>query len=190
MVQNVGPMCRRSDVNGGEDNALYKAYFHSCAHCEGPDQCANPLMYRHLLYPQIDDVDKYLAQLKANSRQQRIHARFEPAWKMRRWELEVLADRGFAKQEAGKRIGVIHDTTSFREIRMTREVVSAHKTAEQCFDLRMQQVLIQQLVRAQYAKSRSRGSCIERIMEKIMEAAAVPLPWHAEQPHLAEWQAV
>jgi hypothetical protein len=29
-VQNVGPQCKRSDVNGGEDNAVYKAYFHSC----------------------------------------------------------------------------------------------------------------------------------------------------------------
>ena len=25
-VQNVGPQCKRSDVNGGEDNAVYKAY--------------------------------------------------------------------------------------------------------------------------------------------------------------------
>jgi hypothetical protein len=31
-VQNVGPQCKRSDVNGGEDNAVYKAYFHSCVH--------------------------------------------------------------------------------------------------------------------------------------------------------------
>ena len=34
-VQNVGPQCKRSDVNGGEDNAAYKAYFHSCVHCPG-----------------------------------------------------------------------------------------------------------------------------------------------------------
>ena len=32
-VQNVGPQCKRSSVNQGEDNALYKAYFHSCVHC-------------------------------------------------------------------------------------------------------------------------------------------------------------
>ena len=25
-VQNVGPQCKRSDVNGGEDNAVFKAY--------------------------------------------------------------------------------------------------------------------------------------------------------------------
>ena len=92
MVQNVGPMCRRSDVNGGEDNALYKAYFHSCAHCEGPDQCANPLMYRHLLYPQVDDVDRYLAHVKANPTRTRIQALFEPAWKIMdpRKEIETV----------------------------------------------------------------------------------------------------
>ena len=32
-VQNVGPPCKRSDVNDGEDNAMYKAYFHSCVQC-------------------------------------------------------------------------------------------------------------------------------------------------------------
>ena len=190
MVQNVGPMCRRSDVNGGEDNALYKAYFHSCAHCEGPDQCANPLMYRHLLYPQVDDVDRYLAHVKANPTRKRIQARFEPAWKMRRWELEMLADRGYAKQQAGKRIGVIHDTTSLREIKIPRAEADAQRTDEQCFELRMQQILIQQLVRAQQCKNRNSGGCIERVMERIMKLADVPCPWHAEQPYLAEWQAV
>ena len=62
-VQNVGPQCKRSDVNGGEDNAVYKAYFHSCVHCPGAEQCANPLMYQQLLYPRIYDIDKYLALL-------------------------------------------------------------------------------------------------------------------------------
>ena len=50
-VQNVGPQCKRSDVNCGEDNAVYKAYFHSCVRCPGADQCANPLMYQKLFYP-------------------------------------------------------------------------------------------------------------------------------------------
>ena len=34
-VQNVGPQCKRNDVNQGEDNAVYKAYFHSCIQCTG-----------------------------------------------------------------------------------------------------------------------------------------------------------
>ena len=181
MVQNVGPMCRRSDVNGGE---------YSCAHCEGPDKCANPLMYRHLLYPQIDDIDRYLSQLKANPSQKRMHARFEPARKTRRWELEMLADRGYEMQRNGKRIGVIHDTTSFKGIKISRTEADAQKTDEQCFELRMQQILIQQLVRAQQCKNRNSGGCIERVMERIMKLADVPCPWHAEQLYLAEWQAV
>ena len=37
-VQNVGPQCKRSDVNSGEDNAVYKAYFHSCVHWPGTDR--------------------------------------------------------------------------------------------------------------------------------------------------------
>ena len=57
-VQNVGTSCKRSDVNGGDDNAVYKAYFHSCVHCMGAHRCADPLMYQQLLYPQIDDIDK------------------------------------------------------------------------------------------------------------------------------------
>ena len=57
-VQNVGTQCKRSDVNGGEDDAVYKAYFHSCVHCMGAERCADPLVYQRLLYPQIDDIDK------------------------------------------------------------------------------------------------------------------------------------
>ena len=90
-VQNVGPQCKRSDVNGGEDNAVYKAYFHSCVHCPGADQCANPLMYQQLLYPRIDDIDKYLALLQSTPNAKRMQLRFAPAWKARRSELEVLA---------------------------------------------------------------------------------------------------
>ena len=43
-VQNVGTQCKRADVNGGEDNAVFKAYFHSCVRCPGAGQCAHPLM--------------------------------------------------------------------------------------------------------------------------------------------------
>ena len=48
-VQNVGTQCKRSDVNGGEDNALFKAYFHSCVRCPGPNQCAQALMLFELI---------------------------------------------------------------------------------------------------------------------------------------------
>ena len=72
-VQNVGPQCKRSDVNGGEDNAVYKAYFHSCVHCPGAGQCVNPLMYQQLFYPRKDDIDKYLALLQSTPKAKRMH---------------------------------------------------------------------------------------------------------------------
>ena len=33
------------------------------------------------------------------------------------------------------------------------------------------------------------GNCLERVMKTLMEYLAIPLPWHPDQPHLAEWQA-
>ena len=113
-VQNGGIQCKRSDINGGEDNAVYKAYFHSCVHCMGVDRCADPLMYQQLLYPRVDDIDKYLAMLQSTPRVKRVQMRFAPAWKARRYELEVLADRAAETHDRAMRIGVIHDTTSFK----------------------------------------------------------------------------
>ena len=106
-MQNVGPQCKRLDVNAGEDNAIYKAYFHSCVHCPGAEQCANPLMYQDLLYPRMEDIDKYLVLLQSTPNAKRIQTRFAPAWRARRSELEVLADRAQKKQNDAKRIGVI-----------------------------------------------------------------------------------
>jgi len=33
------------------------------------------------------------------------------------------------------------------------------------------------------------GTCVQRVTEKIMVYMGIPLPWHPDQPHLAEWQA-
>ena len=78
-VQNVGSQCQRSDVNQGEDNAMYKAYFHTRMRCPGTDECANPLLCRPLLYPQDDDIDRHLALQQSSPERQRTIARFEPA---------------------------------------------------------------------------------------------------------------
>ena len=145
-VQNVGTQCKRSDVNGGEDDAVYKAYFHSCVHCMGAERCADPLVYQRLLYPQIDDIDKYLEMLQSTPGAQRVQTRFAPAWKARRYELEVLADRAAEKHDRAMRIGVIHDTTSFKGIRIPRNASAPDSSTERVFDLKMRQVLIQQTV--------------------------------------------
>ena len=136
-VQNVGPQCKRNDVNQGEDNAVYKAYFHSCIQCAGPDDCANPLMYQALLYPQIDDIDKYLAMLQSEPGTQRITTRFAPAWKARRYEIAMLADRASAKRDRARRINVIHDTTSFKGVMIPRQKHSTDDATERIFEDKM-----------------------------------------------------
>ena len=77
-------------------------------------------MYQQLLYPRIDDIDKYLALLQSTPDAKRMQTRFAPAWKARRYEIEVLADRAQKKCDEAKRIGVIHDTISFKSVRIPR----------------------------------------------------------------------
>ncbi len=184
-VQNVGPQCKRSDVNKGEDNAVYKAYFHSCIHCTGTDDCANPLMYQPLLYPQIEDIDKYLAMLQSMPGAQRIATLFAPAWKARRYEIAMLADRAAAKRDRAMRINVIHDTTSYKGVLIPKRFIPRRDpddATEHIFELKMHQIVIQQAVR----ESMGRGSCLQRVMENLMDCLGIPLPWHPDQPHLAE----
>ena len=185
MVQNVGPQCKRSEVNGGEDMAVYKAFFHSCVRCPGAEQCANPLMYQQVLYPRTEDVDKYLVLLQSTPNAKRVQTLFAPAWRARRGEVEVLADRAQHKHDDAQRIGVIHDTTSFKGVRIPRTVSASDAATEHVFEVRMRQVLIQQAV----LHTMQDGCCLGRVMETLMEYLAIPLPWHSDQPHLSEWQA-
>ena len=174
-VQNVGPSCQRSEVNNSEENSAYKAFFHSCTRCTGAGQCANPLIYQPLLWPRIEDIDKHLAVLEKDPTKRRHTVRFAPAWKARCYEMNILARRGHEKHNKGKRIGVVHDTTTFKQ------------TDASSFgaETKMQQMLIQQVIRA----GTRGGSYLEPIIELTMHHLGVPLPWHPEQPHIAEWQA-
>ena len=138
-VQNVGPQCKRSSANKGEDNAMYKAYYHSLMHCPAADECANPLMYRPLLFPYIPDANAYLTVLQRTPHAERTALRFLPAWRARRSEIEVLADRAAEKRTAAMRVGVVHDTTAFKSARMPRSRLPA--AAEPGFDARLRQVL-------------------------------------------------
>ena len=186
-IQNVGPQCQRSDVNSGEDNAIYHAFFFSCIRCTGADECANPLMCQPLLYPQAVDIDRHLALLQSAPEKRPPTRRFAPAWKARRYEIEVLADRAAEKHDRAKRIGVIHDTTTFKGVRMQRpaEEASTDAATERVFVTRMQQIVTQQVAR----RTMGHGTCVERVMQLVMEYLDLPLPWHPDQPHLSEWQA-
>ena len=165
-VQNVGPQCQRSEVNNSEDNSVYKTFFHSCVRCPGAGQCANPLIYQPLLYPRIDDIDRYLSDIAQDGTKHRHAVRFTPAWKARRWK---------EKHDRARRIGVIHDTTLFKGVDVS--TLSARN--------KMLQILIQQAIRV----STCGGSYLEPIIEVTMQLVGVPLPWHPDQPHIAEWQA-
>ena len=183
-VQNVGPQCKRSVADGGEDNAIYKTYYHSCVHCPGADECANPLLYRPLLFPYIEDMDRYLALLQRSPQLSRVEMRFLPAWRARRSEIEVLADRAARKHDAARRIGVPHDTTAFKRAPIPR--CRAPAVAEHTFEVRLHQILLIQLARR---GPQCRNTCFERVAALFMEFVGIPLPWHPDQPHLSEWQA-
>ena len=94
---------------------------------------------------------------------------------------------------------MIHDTSSFKGIRMQRKdfvtdfaterVVANREDATDTahgFEFKMRQVVIQQLV----LHTMGRGTCLERVMETVMDYLECPLPWHRDQAHLAEWQAL
>ena len=114
--------------------------------------------------------------------------RFAPAWKARRWEMHILAQRAQEKHDRARRIGVIHDTTLFKGVDDVSLNVDANRQF-QCdsppLTLKMLQILIQQAIRV----STGGGSYLEPIIERTMQHLAVPLPWHPDQPHIAEWQA-
>ena len=80
---------------------------------------------------------------------------------------------------------MIHDTTSFKGVRIPRIASAPDVATRPVFEVRMQQVLIQQAI----LHTMKDGNCLEHVMTTLMEYLAIPLPWHPDQPHLAEWQA-
>ena len=56
---------------------------------------------------------------------------------------QLLADRAQKKHDDAKRIGVIHDTTSFKGLRIPRTASAPDAATEHVFEVRMRQVLIQ-----------------------------------------------
>ena len=94
LPQNVGPHLIRSDVNNGEDNAMWKAFWHSPLQCPGRSECTNPLLCRHVLFPSNDE-----------DKNRNCAKKFAPAWKAQRAFIEILADRAERKLQVAQRIG-------------------------------------------------------------------------------------
>ena len=84
-----------------EENAIYKHIVGSLTRCTCPGGCADPMLFKPFL-----DL--------SGSAEQPARWRFRPAWKARRAELEILAQRGEAKTERARRLPCIHDTTLVR----------------------------------------------------------------------------
>ena len=161
--------CPPASLNNGEDNAMYTSYDHFLVQCPGAGGCANPLIYQYFLFPLIPDLDEYLRLLQGNPHTKRVALRFLPAWRARRSEIEVLADRAAKKHTAAMRIGVIHDTTTFNGVRIPRSRLSA--AAEHGFDARLRQVLLLQIERRNDSHP---STCPERIAALLMEYLDVP----------------
>ena len=95
---------------------------------------------------------------------ERTTLRFLPAWRARRNEIEILADRAAEKHTAAMRIGVVHDTTAFKGARIPRSRLPA--AAEHGFEARLRQVLMLQLARR---GNRHFTTCPERVAGLLME---------------------
>ena len=102
--------------------------------------------------------------LQRQPHSKRAALRFFPAWRARRSEIEVLADRAAEKHNAAVRIGVVHDTTAFNRVCIPRCRLPA--AAEHGFDARLRQLLLLQLARRNDSPP---STCPERIAALLME---------------------
>ena len=198
-VQNVGPQCKRADVNGGEDNAIYiYIYIYSIL----------PLFVRAVHgSPRVcEPFDVPAVALSTNRRHRQIfgdateHASFEAGANTIRPSVESspLRDRGpcrssciQAQQRYAHWCDSRHDFFKGLRIRRkflergagkaTQHVVEDRATddaTEHGFEIKLLQVLIQQAVR----QTMGQGACQERVMHKLMECLDIPTPWHPDQP--------
>ena len=184
----VGPNCLREIVNGGEENAAYKAFHCSLMRCPGIGQCAEPSMCSSVLFPNAAGVFV-----------------FKSSWRAREAEILTLAARGRAKKDMARKLEVLADTTlckvrdnSDAQERANRErepTKRAEALAEKFYQIDVQRYFHQGLRQLQDGCEKAYPHdcafvCIERPMQLIWAFAGVPCLWHPEQLHLAEWQAM
>ena len=96
--------CERENVNGGEENAQFKAFHCSLVRCPGVGMCADPLMCAPTLFP--NSHGSY---------------RFQPAWRARESEIKTLARRGYAKKMKARRFETLHDTSLCKVLQSNRD---------------------------------------------------------------------
>ena len=109
----------------------------------------------------------------------------------------TLASRAQVKKDTARRVSVIRDTTLCKGMRIPR-LSTAHghdhadaqaqvSTESPCgFASRSLQLVIQLVL----VKCVGSGNLIERVASLVLRFVDVSVPWHAEQMHLGEWQAL
>ena len=187
VTRYVGPNCLRESVNGGEENAAYKAFHCSLMRCAGPGHCAEPQMCSSVLFPNAAGV--YV---------------FKASWRAREAEILTMAARGRAKKALARKLEVLADTTLCKvcKVEPAERAKDEDEKAQRARVLREKDIQIEVQRFFQQGLHRLRDGCektyphdcafvcIERAMEVIWSFAGVPSLWHAEQLHLAEWLAM
>ena len=149
--------------------------------CTDPLQCSNCKNFRHLLSNAPNAADGDAPQLVASSSsssaccgRQRAYT-FQRAWRLRRSELHVLADRADARRTAAPKWLVHADTTIFAE---QKEPLREIETGEETKSL-LRKFCRHHLQRTMPAQG----------MRLILAYLGLPSKWHDEQCTLAEFSA-
>ena len=169
----VGSACPRSDARDGEDYACWMATLFTPLRCPGRGGCADPLQCSTALVEKTMP-SKQSSGAKESATHQRTSHSFAVAWRLRRAEIQVLARRGRAKSDAAKRIPVVMDTTLCKRW-CPDDVTLVHGL--------LQRLTIHQLF---FTRGRS-GTCVERLVDLVLDAWGVPTGHHPHQLHVAEF---
>ena len=206
------PNCLRETVNEGEENAQFKAFHCSLMRCPGPGQCADPLLCANVLFPGHDGKYRFRPSWRARESEIITLAMRGHGKKMRARRLEVLHDTSLCKvlaytPEAAREHG---DTEHGDESGIADLSEAARDdSAEARLAARLLQIDLQRLFRQRLRSLRESAladrPCVYGYPERVVHAIlcyagasrrndgvclrGIPL-WHADQLHLAEWQAL
>jgi hypothetical protein len=161
-----------------EQNALLKSLLFTPWSCTDPMQCGSAMNFRHFLSNGNSDASQLASSssgdvvLKAGPQRCFTFAR---AWRLRRSELQVLADRADSRSAAAQKWLVLADTTTFAEQNEPLKPIEAGEDTK---------TLLQQFCCRQ----------LHRIMPMqgarlILAFLDLPSKWHDEQCSLAEFSA-
>jgi hypothetical protein len=107
-----------------EENALYKHLVGSLTRCTCADGCSDVMLMKPFLLPTTSSAPKSAM----DGAEKPARWSFHRAWKLRRAEIEILADRGEEKVSKAMRIACIKDTTMVRGWLPAAALVSSEQT--------------------------------------------------------------